>query len=911
MRKSIIIWCMGLLLCCPALVAQDCHKARVGGNYDQELISLILIDWGFQNRVSGLRIVVDEETLNGARFTGKIPRTTLEQGLEFLLTGTGLGFTFVEDCRVEILPLADLPEPPKEEIQEVSRFNVTVRGKVIDRQSGESLPYASVEIIETQRGTNTNVDGHFALFQFPSDTSLVKVTYLGYQTRTFRVQPGMDLESVIIPMDVMERQLAAIVIEAEQEEQLIKASSGISRVSLSPATVAILPSLGEKDVFRSLQLLPGISGTGDNSSGLYVRGGTPDQNLVLFDGFTVYHVDHLFGFLSAFNPNAVKDVQMYKGGFGAQYGGRLSSVVDLTGKDGNTEAFNMGAGISLLSANAYLESPFANGKGSFLVAGRRSFPSGLYQDIFDKFVNTTPQNQPEGNSFQGGGRQIARIEVQPESYFYDLNAKVSYRPKQGEIISLSFYNGQDDLDNSRITDPENLPQRFQDAFNQNTFRDDVTDLTRWGNWGSSIRWGKQWGDRLYSNLIGSYSQYYSERDQSRYLYFERDTVVREINNGTEEDNNIIDYTLKLDNRYQLSGNNTLKFGLQGTYNEISYQYIQDDTLTILDRLGSGILMSAYAEDEWLIGNKLLINGGVRASYYDVTDEIYWEPRASFSWQMTPRVKLKGAWGKYYQFATRVVREDIQQGTRDFWVLADGVTTPIASAEHYILGASYETGTWLFDVEAYYKPMAGISEYTSRFVRTRGTPGEPGSVNYEEQFFEGTGLARGVEFLIQKKLGAYAGWIGYTLSKVEHEYDIYGEDPFPALHDQTHEAKWINTYTLNNWTFAGTFVYATGKPYTSPTGYYSVLSPDGTETSFLSIGDKNGARLPDYHRLDLSATYRLQLREASVDLGLSIFNAYGRKNIWYNEYEVIDGELLETAVTLQGFTPSLFATWKLR
>ncbi|MEL6926825.1 MAG: Plug domain-containing protein, partial [Bacteroidota bacterium] len=241
-----------------------------------------------------------------------------------------------------------------------------------------------------------------------------------------------------------------------QDEQLLNAATGISKMSISPAALATLPSFGEKDVFRSLQLLPGISGSNESSSGLFVRGGTPDQNLILFDGFTVYHVDHLFGFFSAFNANAIKDVQLYKGGFGAKYGGRLSSVVELTGKDGNSEQFNVGVGLSLLSVNAFAEVPLFKGKGSLLLAGRRSFQSGFYSNIFDAFTEANATNATNAN---GGGGRFAQLEVQPNSYFYDLNARISFRPTSKDVLALSFFNGQDNLDNSRNIDESALRGR--------------------------------------------------------------------------------------------------------------------------------------------------------------------------------------------------------------------------------------------------------------------------------------------------------------------------------------------------------------------------------------------------------------------------------------------------------------------
>ncbi|MFK7946635.1 MAG: TonB-dependent receptor [Saprospiraceae bacterium] len=890
-----------LLFLVPTLSqAQPKKDIIVKGFYEDRLLDLVIMDLEIKHR---LTFEYEKTDIKNVRITARVDRIPLHSAMKIILHNTDLDFS-IDGKTVKLFPKE---EQTYEAVDvEPIRSDFKITGIIQDVESGESLPFATVLVKDAANGTTTNVDGYFTVFNVSSDTSILRVQYLGYQTVNFRLLPDMNFERLIIKMRPMNQQLQEVLVLGEKEDQLIKASTGISKVGLTPKTIAILPSLGEKDVFRSLQMLPGVSGTSDNSSGLYVRGGTPDQNLVLFDGFTVYHVDHLFGFFSAFNPNAMKDVQLYKGGFPAKFGGRLSSVVDLTGKDGNTENFNVGFGASLLSVNGFVESPFADGKGSILVAGRRSFQSGFYNSIFENLIGTDNLTNEVQGGRQGGGRFV-QAETQPNSYFYDLNAKITYRPNKKDILSLSFYNGQDDLDNSRYSDNSTLPAFLQNDGSE--FRNNVTDITAWGNFGASAKWSRKWSDKFYSNINGSFSNYYNNRNRSTDIYFARDTFVREIKRGTVENNNIFDYSFKWDNEWKITPNNQLDFGVQTTYNDISYSLIQDDTTTILDRTEQGLNAAFYVQDRITISDKLILQGGLRTVYYDLSDNVYFEPRASLIFEATKNIKLKGAWGKYNQFVTRVTREDIQQGSRDLWLLSDGETLPISSSTHYIAGASYETPTYLFDVEAYYKPLSGISEYTTRLVlEGRGPNAE---LNYEELFFEGTGLAKGIEFLAQKKVGDFTGWASYTLGSVRHNFEVYGEDNFPALHDQTHELKLVAAYQYKKFTFAGTFVYGTGKPYTAPTGYYELELPDGTSSDFWVISDKNALRLPDYHRLDLSATYNFRIGQTKADLGLSLFNLYNRKNIWYKEFDVLDGELLETDVLLQSFTPSLFFTWTLK
>ncbi len=786
------------------------------------------------------------------------------------------------------------------------RFDFTLKGQIVDRESYETLPFATVRLDGTTRGVSTNVDGHFALLNVPSDTATLIVQYLGYERLTYKLTPDKINENgqVEIALKPLTTQLEQIVVRGE-DEHLMKASTGVSKVSVSPAQLAALPSLGEKDIFRSLQLLPGVSATNETSSGLYVRGGTPDQNLVLFDGFTVYHVDHFYGFFSAFNSNAVKDVQLFKGGFEAKYGGRISSVVDLTGKTGNKYELSGNVGLSALSINGSLELPFAGDKGNFFLAARRSYTdiiqSGLYDNIFGLFEEeqSTSQNTPAGRF----GR-FAQTQTQPAFFFYDLNAKASYRPSNRDILALSIYTGKDNLDNTRDINSN-------DFFGGNqgiNFSNNNTDINSWGNLGTSVKWSRQWNDDLFTNTVLSYSNYFTDRDQFSETDIARQDSSFVIRNGFIENNDVRDLSLRSDLELQISKDHNLGFGIQLSHNSITYDQVQNDTLTILNRDDQGLTSAIYLQDEWWVTDKVQLNAGIRTVHFDGTDKIYLEPRLSLTYQATNRLKLKAAWGQYNQFITRVVREDVSQGSRDFWLLANEELNPVSSSTHYIAGLSYETNDFLFDIEAYYKDLSGLSEYTLRFSNSFRNRSRV--IEVDELFFQGSGYARGIEFLAQKKYGKFTGWISYTLSEVIHDFPGLSDGPFPALHDQTHEFKVVNSFRLGNWNLSGTWVYSTGKPYTSPIGGYELDLLDNTTASFISVGEKNAFRLPDYHRMDLSATYSFDLGiNSKAEAGLSIFNIYNRTNIWYKTFEVIEDDLITTDVTTLGFTPNIFFNFK--
>ena len=915
--KCCTFTCVLLLLTCfcSSLEAQELAKKKISFTYVDRPLDLVFLDLKINQR---LEFDYQKEEVQGIRISKSIPRLPLDEALKELLVGTGLSFELQEPRRVLIFKYDAKKSTSLTSSQfQAEKFDLTISGVIKDAQSGETLPFANLLVVGTSSGTNTNVDGWFTLHNVPSDTALIEVSYIGYQTQYFRLTPQMDLNKLVIRTLPVEKFLQEVTVAASRKEQMMKASSGISKVAIAPAQIDALPSLGEKDIFRSLQLLPGVSGSNESSSGLYVRGGTPDQNLVLFDGFTVYHVDHLFGFFSAFNSNAIKDVQLYKGGFEAKYGGRLSSVVDITGKDGNSEQVNFGGGLSLLSANAFAEVPFAKGKGTILLTGRRSFQSSFYRNLLefsdgdsDTGTNEESAEEPtQGPPFGGGRRGFATVE--PESWFYDFNGKATFRTNK-DVFSLSFYNGKDKLDNSRYTDQNSFGGRgpFGRGGLDFNFTMDVIDFSDWGNTGSSAKWSRRWSDQWYSNALLSYSNYFSFRDRGVQSMIERDTITTEINNGTVEDNDLTDYSFKWDWEWRPQTLHQIGFGVFGTAFDIQYDYTQNDTISILSRDDQGTLAGAYLQSKSTLFEKLIVAPSLRVSYFNASEESYFEPRLQVQVLATDRIKIKAATGRFYQFANRVIREDISQGSRDFWVLSDGENIPVGRSDHFIMGLSYETPKYLFDVEGYYKNLDNITEYSTRFVLNGF--GRNTSLDFEENFYNGTGIAKGVEFLLQKKSGQLTGWLSYTLGRVEHQFEVFGEDPFPALHDVTNELKIVGMYRMGNWSFGGTFIYATGRPYTAPLGAYTVELLDGNTNEHFAVSNKNALRLPDYHRLDLSVNYDFDhFLGGRASTGLSFFNIYGRKNVWYKEYEVVDGVILETDVNLLGFTPSLYFNWKLQ
>jgi ferric enterobactin receptor len=782
--------------------------------------------------------------------------------------------------------------------------NYTLTGIVRDQATGEPLPFTNIQVKGTTLGVSSNADGYFTLLKVPTDTSTLIVQYVGYVTTPVFLTPLSPKKNISIDLKPYSQTLKEVRVTAYKDDVVFVKKAEVSTIKLTPVKMAQLPSIGEKDVMRSFQLMPGVSASNESSSGLYVRGGTPDQNLVLYDGFTVYHVDHLYGFFSAFNANALKDIQLFKGGFESRFGGRISSVTEITSKDGNQKKINAGADISLLSTNVFAEIPIGSKFTSF-IAFRKSYQGIMYNLIFKKFNPSNTSNAPDIGT--GPGRKFSQ-NSQITSYFYDLNGKFTYKPTQNDIISLSVFNGTDKLDNSFSSA---IPSFGQANAN---FSMNSVDLTRYGNVGSSLRWSRKWSSNLYGNTIISYSNYYNQRDRSQErTLINTDDVSSTSMNGIFEHNDLKDFSIKSDYQLELPGSVEVQFGAFATLYSVKYSYAQSDTADILNRDGKSVLSGVYLQaKKKFLGDRLQILPGIRVDNFQATNKFYLEPRASATFSLTDRLTIKGATGRYYQFANRVTREDILSGSKEFWIIADGSSIPVTSAIHFIAGISYESDNYTFSTEAYYKKITNLTEYSLRINSS------PLGINYNENFFNGYGFSRGLEFLAQKNTGNFTGWVSYTLGEARNHFDAYSDTYFPANQDVKHEFKIVGLYKYRRWDFSANWIYASGRPYTAPSGAYTITLLDGTTKDYFTVTDKNGVRLPAYHRFDVSATYKLLMgnrgdtkRRELGSVSFSVFNLYNHLNIWYKQFTIVDGKIIENNINYLGITPNITLSLKLR
>ncbi len=784
---------------------------------------------------------------------------------------------------------------------------------IVKANDGTPLTGAEVSIEETGVTVLTDDSGQYVIKDPPKGTFTLTARLDGFEDSENEVE-FFDVSRIINFTLTISEIKYEVTVRADMPE-LMDASSSIGVVSIEPKQLSSLPSLGEKDIFRSIQMMPGVSASNEASSGLYVRGGTPDQNLVLLDGMNIYEVDHFYGIFSAFNSNAVSNLTMHKGAFEAEYGERLSSVVDMTGRSGIGDTAVFGGGASFLSANGYADIPLGS-NGSFMFAGRKSYNTFLSNQIQEAYDSSVSQGFGVGGM---GGGPGGSFETQPVASFWDTNLRANFNLGSKDSLIFAGYFGRDNLDNSRVNELGSLALAYSGRYQNDSdvpesLTMDIGDVSNWGNNAGSVNWLRNWTGNFTTLVTGSASSFFRDYD--------RTTTMTEVDNdgneldpverGSLEKNKVRDYTFKVTNFYNPLASHNLVFGIQTTHSEVDYFYEMTQSASIINNSWSGNTYSGFAKDIFSPVKWLTITPGIRATYYDVTEKTYIDPRLALTLQLNDEISLKAGGGEYHQFTSRLLRENPMEGDKWFWMMADDELIPVSKSRNIVVGFSWENPKYLFNVEYYDRKLSGLSEFAS----TRFRPRNVDTINLYEQFYVGDGFSRGLEFLYQKKFGKHTGWITYTKGEVEYNFPDFQDTPYPASHDSTHEFKIVDSYKWRNFIFSGTWIYATGKPFTAPTGdidEFEVEGPDGETRTFeqVELGEKNGLRLPSYHRLDLSAKWDFLDKDGNKgNIGVAVFNAYNNSNVWRYEYQAFDNEIYTTEVNYLGFTISAFINFDL-
>ena len=728
--------------------------------------------------------------------------------------------------------------------QSSSDASARLSGYVRDADTGETLLLANVVARsgDLSRGAATNNAGFYTIAGLPAGNYTVTVSYLGFEPKTLDVplDAGED-RRLDVDLAPATTEVGEIVVEADREAEEARA---IGAARMETALIKQLPAVFEPDLFRSLQFLPGVKSASDFSSGLYIRGGSPDQTLILLDRTTVYNPTHFFGLFSTFNPDAIKDAQLYKGGYPAEYGGRLGSVVDIYNKDGNRRETKGGFSVGLLATRAYVEGPYGRSwgaddepRGSYMVAVRRS----TLEPVLAVLRSADTEGIPDG------------------FYFYDVNAKVNVDATPNDKISLALYGGQDVLDLE--------------------FLDDGRFDIEYGNRTGSLDWQHLLSETVFTNLTMTGSRYLS-------------TPVATIS-GTRftQRNEVTDVSLKGDVEWVPTRQHTIKAGVWGGSLEFGLRNTFDNEETFQQRITS-TYGAAYLQDTYRPHPDWQIRTGLRASYFSRGSYLRLDPRISVDYTVTNGIRLQTAYGRYHQYLTLETSE-LFTGF-DSWLATDDGVSP-SYGDQFVLGVKTEPRPgWRVDLEGYYRTMRDLFELDPFLPDRAGLP-------YAETFRFGDGFALGTELLVQRATGRVNGFLGYTLSRTARRFPLVNEGPngplyYAPKYDRTHDLNVVVNVDLSQaWRLTTAFNYATGQPYTEPQFRYSgindpFVTPGESRETFVS--PFNGERLPAYHRLDVGATRSGTLFGADYQLQLQVINAYSRRNVWFYFFETEDDGSIE-------------------
>jgi ferric enterobactin receptor len=773
---------------------------------------------------------------------------------------------------------------------ELNSYNITISGSIRDRETGESLPFAAVYFFGGNSSTSSNSDGNFTLFNVATDTSTLFISYLGYNINKLKLTPVIATKPIIILMEAKSKNLPPIEIFAENT-RLLDAEKGLSRISINQAKISNLPSMGEVDLLNSLQLLPGINSTDESSSGLKVRGSTSEQNLVMFDGFTVFHVDHFFGLYSAFNTSAIKNIQLYKGPFESKYGGRAAGVVAITGIDGNANKPSTTFGVNLISTNLLIELPLVKNQVSLIIAARRSFTDILqsesYKKLFNNIYNTSvsKQSDEEINSFTNGSS--------PDFFFYDTNIKLSIAADKKNNLAFSFYKGLDNLDII-----------FTESYQNNIYNS--SDKSQWGNTGGSFKWSRQWNKSFFSYFIVGSSLYKSQLEAEEY----KKTVDTSTTLLFFQSNRLNDFNIRLDNEFQISESNKISFGVSSNSNKIQTTLNKERAFKN-DTIAKSQIKSLYIQDEFKLFKNLKLNIGYRLNYYNLTKNYFHEPRLDVVFSVLKNISLKTGYGIHNQMIRKVNEQSLYLNDPEKWELSDNSNIPVLNSKQFAFGGNIKWKKLFIDIEYFQKNQLGLIELLEP---EKFTSVGNGTRLY---YLNGRGITKGVDLLIQKTTGKHTGWISYTLSKSKNKYKgINSEAYFNASTNIPNEIKLVYLYEYKNWHFSSCFTYGDGRPYT-PLSLLTYITPSDEIIQAYIIGDVNSKRTPNYQRLDFSIVYNFKIKKCVFESGFSVFNMLDRKNVKFIDYYEVPSEennklieLKERKVLQLGFTPSFFIKLKI-
>ncbi len=762
----------------------------------------------------------------------------------------------------------------------LAQSKFTISGYVNEKGSKEHLPGVSIYIPKLKTGTTTNNYGFYSLTLDADSVELI-FSFVSYQPKSVKLK--LD-KNITLNMELSDIELEEVVVSAEHQKK-ISDEVRMSTIDIPVEQIKQIPALlGEKDVLKVLQLMPGVQKGSEGNSGFYVRGGGPDQNLIILDDATVYNAFHLFGFFSLFNGDALKSVELTKGGFPARYGGRLSSVLEMQMKDGNKEATHGEVSVGLISSRFTVEGPIIKDKCSFLLSGRRTYIDALIYPLLDK-------------------------ENKAGYYFYDMNAKLNYTVNDKNRLFLSGYFGKDKFYFKSIEDF--TKSQFSASFG-------------WGNATSTLRWNHIINEKTFSNTSFIFTNYLLD------LNIEQKTANDVF--SLRYFSGIRDFSLKYNIDYSPSPSHFVRTGLMVTHHlftpsalvakDSQYDLSPLNYRSKITALENGI----FIEDDWRINTQWRANAGIRISHFNAEGKNYInpEPRLSLRYLIKEDLSVKASFATMNQYLHLLSNTGIGLPT-DLWVPVTKHIQPQRSNQIAVgIAKDISSKDLTVSVEGYYKKMdhiLGYKEGASFLTISNGTAQEK-EVKWQSNVTSGQGWSYGAEFLIQRKVGKFSGWIGYTLSWTQLQFDSlnFGKKYY-ARYDRRHDFSFVGIYKIKeNLTLSATWVYGTGNAITLPTSTYlgELHNPSqGTNpttpnavTNVQDYGEKNSFRMGAYHRFDIGLQFHKKLPKGLQTVEISLYNAYNRRNpFFYYVSQTTPDKSVLMQVSLFPILPSISYTFK--
>ncbi len=806
-----------------------------------------------------VKFAFDEDAVSSVRITRQVQAKELKEALDQLFEGAGLVYQIPAPGQVLVRKEYHAPE-------ETASF-MEIQGRVTDNWSGAPLPYAHVLYSESD-GVATDESGRFRC-RVPIKEGVpgnIQVQYIGYQPRKLTLDSKNPPGDLNIRLSPRVEKLPGIVVK--EKAPLISQQPGNdgSTLRISPlATMSFF--VGGKDIFRGLQMLPGMNASDDLSADLSVRSGNGDENLVLLDGMTLYNVTHFFGIFSIVNPNIVDQVKIYKNAFPAEYGGRTSAIIDMRTQPMRQEGWQGVTDLNILTSNAVLEAPIA--KNMSLLLGLRTTNQDLGESsLFSKVDPNTSEVflnlGPNATSAKTVSTQ------QPNFRFYDANLKWTWQPSANTRLLASYFRGNDQF-------AYDFDRKIYPQLRRNTlyFQEEYVENAHWQNEGASLSWNQQWAPSFKSQLVLAQSKYQNEtRIGSEFSKVQNqiDSIRTQFSNTHF---NLVEETnVHAKNTWALPRDQTVDVGYQGVFSHVRFHVFEDSRSPLNGNKWAPqhALYAQYQSGKTL--GPLSLNLGLRHTAFD--GKSYWSPRIYLDLKAEESVHLKGSFGLYQQFVRQLTHEDRFGRSFQYWVLSDD-RFPIATTQSAMLGFSHKNAWFDLDVEFYLKSTDGVMEHALQRTGLPAIDGKPAPFKYV--LFKGEGKTKGVDVLLQKSTSKYAWWVAYTLSKSTQSFpQIFRNEPFPSPNDRRHQLKLNGQYTMGKFDFGASYIFASGRPYTD----LSALNNQENDRTVLDP-DSRLEYLEDYHRMDLYGNYSFSIKNTEAKIGLSLYNILDRENVKYRQF----------------------------